>query len=554
MSDANLNATGVPAEGVIATQAVEPAPKKNKKPLKGDPELKDYNNDAAKRSRDKKKEKQKRKDGRFNSFSELTKSEALEVLSERVSNAHVRSVVFELGLAAAAKHGLVPNHFFWKNGLGSTLKSRQEKKEHLLTIDPKLEIPTEIIFAGDAYCIWDYSISYLEPGTTFEKFIETRKLLKSDWFEIAKFIGMPVEETHRKWQEFLPNFKPTLRPAYTLPDMRQWLKTVESPTFPGARDFLLMGPRGSMKSSTGIIFLAQALLCCPSLRLLLVSEVSEMAKRFVKGFRSLWELDGDPAYARFQSFFPEFCIKSGEGTAKSFTSPMRTLAVREETAFILSLDMAAQSLRFDLAWLDDCVGKTNTLNDEQRGKVTETYGAILKLRETGAGLTVTCGTPWVPPPPGGVGDLYWELMKRNSNSPEPWLAVRIDPAWVLKPEFEHLFPDKVNELNEAHVESLAFPERMPFKDLMAELRRSSVQEYESQFLCRYVESDEHKWVPTFTLAELEAKVRPLDFFGEKRAVTTVCSVDTANSEAISADLSSICVARIFEHEGKSVAF
>jgi len=65
----------------------------------------------------------------------------------------------------------------------------------------------------------------------------------------------------------------------------------------------------------------------------------------------LWEIGADPHYERFQYWFPEFCIKQGGATLKTFTSPMRSIAVREETAEILSMDTSTQGRRFDIGWL-----------------------------------------------------------------------------------------------------------------------------------------------------------------------------------------------------------
>src|SRR5260370_31334017 len=240
--------------------------------------------------------------------------------------------------------------------------------------------------------------------------------------------------------------------------MREWLLAQQSPTFSrDMRDFLLMAPRGSMKSSIGAVFLATAILCAPSLRLLLVSETTAMTLKFLKAFKALWEVGVDPAFARFQSYFPEFCIAQGDGNVRAFTSPMRSIAVREETAEILSMEMSAQGRRADLFWIDDRIGKSNTANVEQRQKSLETYGAILKLRESGGvGLVCTIGTPWIFPPPGQIGDLYCELMERNK-IPEPWLSIRVDSAGTLKPTPAHLFPGFLNQLNETHVASLWCP-------------------------------------------------------------------------------------------------
>src|SRR6266478_2818073 len=491
---------------------------------------------------------------KYNSKIEVTKADALELLAQRIQNDHVREVTYDLALKCAAETGVFPNRFFFAHGYQKTLESQAAKTEKFLETDQDQIIESECILAGDAYAIFDFSVSYREPEVTFDQFIDQRRKLKSSWFELGLFIGMPLEPTHAEWEEFLPSFRPGLRPNYSFSEMREWLLAQKSPTFSAEmRDFLLMAPRGSMKSSVGSVFLATAILCAPSLRLLLVSETTAMTLKFLKAFKALWEVGVDPAFARFQGYFPEFCIQQGEGNVRAFTSPMRSIAVREETAEILSMEMSAQGRRFDIAWMDDVIGKTNTVEPTQRQKSLETYGAVLKLRESsGVGLVCTIGTPWIFPPPGQIGDLYYELMERNK-IPEPWLAVRVDSAWTLKPTAAHLFPGFLNKLNETHVESLAFPARLPFKTLMKEAR-FNIDEYQSQYLCQYVESELNKWVPTFVEGDLYQKVKPINFFEGYPVVRIVASLDAANSEAVTADRSSICIAKIVQYQNKNVAF
>jgi predicted phage terminase large subunit-like protein len=527
---------------------VEPASKNT-------PEKKEYNRVKQIESRQRKADKRAVESLKYTSKVEVSKPEALELLSQRIQNEHVREVCYDLALNCAEATGVFPNRFFFAHGYQKLIESQQAKTEKFLEMDPTTVISSEIIFAGDAYAIWDYSISSREPDVTFTDFINTRKILKSDWYELGLFIGMPLEPTHREWSQFLPGFTPTLHPDYSFGEMREWLLAQKSPMYsPEMRDFLLMAPRGSMKSSVGSVFLATAILCCPSLRLLLVSETTAMTLKFLKAFKALWEIGVDPAFARFQYWFAEFCITQGDGNVRAFTSPMRSIAVREETAEILSMEQSAQGRRFDLGWIDDPIGKTNTANVEQRQKTLETYGAILKLRESGgAGIVITIGTPWIFPPPGEIGDLYYELKERNKQG-EPWLAVRVDSAWTLKSTAAHLFPANLNTLNEQdHVEALAFPQRLPFKILVKEAKLN-IDEFRSQFLCEYVESELNKWTPTFVETELYQRVKPINFFDGKPVIRIVASLDAANSESITADRSSICIAKLIQYESKNVAF
>jgi phosphoserine phosphatase len=555
--------TSVPGE-VVATQVtvdqieLSPAQKLRKTPAAGTDAYREYNRQQQQESRQRKAQKKSVEGLKYTSKLEVTKSEALELLANRVHNEHVREVAYRLALKCAAATGVPVNRFLFAHGYQKLIAIQQAKSEQFLEMDHSVIISSECIHQGDLFAIFDYSVSWREPDVTFSDFIEMRRIVKSDWFELGQFLNVPLEEKpHRSWQQFLPACEPGLRPGYTLGEMREWLSKQKSPSYPvTTRDFLLQAPRGAMKSSAGHIFLAQALLCAPSLRLLVCSETTKFSNKFVKQFRAQFESGSDPIYERFQYFFPEFCIEPGDGSVKVFTSPMRSIAVQDETLEAVSMEMAAQGRRFDIGWFDDCIGKTNTANNDQREKSLETYGALLKLREAGsAGIVVCIGTPWVQPPPGESGDMYWELMQRNNLDPTHPMAVLRQSAWILKPESAHLFPDHLNALTEDHVQEFLFPSgsRLSFRDLMKEAR-FNISDFYTQFLCQYIETEESKWAVTFTLDELLARVKPLSFFSGSPVSMTVAAIDTAFSRDNRADRSAIVIARVLAHQGRNVAY
>jgi len=84
--------------------------------------------------------------------------------------------------------------------------------------------------------------------------------------------------------------------------------------------------------------------------------------------------------------------------------------------------------------------------------------------------------------------------------------------------------------------------------------RFNIDEFQSQYLCRYVESELNKWVPTFIEGDLYQKVKPINFFEGYPVVRIVAAMDTANSEAITADRTSICIAKIVQYQNHNVAF
>jgi|SRR5579872_337621 len=507
---------------------------------------KKYNRAAADRSRGKKKE----QSFVWNSKLIPSKSEAMELLSARITNRHVAELCYGLALEAAEQNDVIPNKYNFQNGLTQALASKQAGESRPLEMDHSAIITSEVIHAGDAYGIFDFSVSWREPDVTFESFIQTRARLKSDWLELGYFMGRGgpfgfCERPHRDWQQFLPKFVPALRPGYTQSEERDWLAA----QVPDKQDFLLMASRNSLKSSVGLLFLTTAVLCAPCLRLLLISETTKLSRGFVKAFRSIWEVGHERN--RFQYWFPEYCVPQGSGSVLEFECPLKHLPLPQATASAASLEMAMAGQRFSIAWVDDPVSNINTNTEELRIKGLETYDVLMKLREAGGGsAVVTIGTAWVGGSASVVGDLYFELQKRNDRDPDKPLAVLVQPAWAVK---ETARNRDILQLTEDDIESLAYPTRLSFKFLMKEAR-ANIDLFYSQNLCEYRASEEDKWVVTFTLDELQARVKPMSFFEGSPIVMRVGSCDSAFSEAITADKSAVVSALVFAHKGKNVAY
>src|SRR5205814_5233574 len=144
-----------------------------------------------------------------------------ELLAQRVSNEHVRSVVYELGLEAAAKNNLIPNKFFWANGLTQALASKHAGEVRALILDHAAEVEGEVIHRGDCFAIFDYSFSWREPGIDFDSFIKQRYLLKTDAYWLGLYLEKDFHECHKDWASFFPLLKPTLRPGYSQEDAKQ---------------------------------------------------------------------------------------------------------------------------------------------------------------------------------------------------------------------------------------------------------------------------------------------------------------------------------------------
>src|SRR5205814_505332 len=133
-----------------------------------------------------------------------------------------------------------------------------------------------------------------------------------------------------------------------------------------------------------------------------------------------------------QKLFPEYCIKSGEGSELYFRSPMAHLNLISPSASRTSAETAETGGRADVMIFDDVISNLTVGNEEQIQKSISIYDLLQKIREVLGSFSLVIGTPWAP------ADLYATLLKRAEESDAPdSMASRIDPIVTVKPEAFH---------------------------------------------------------------------------------------------------------------------
>ncbi len=180
-----------------------------------------------------------------------------------------------------------------------------------------------------------------------------------------------------------------LKPGYNQEDMKAWLNAQSE-----IKKRLLIACRNSYKSNFTLGWLVGAVLCCPDIRLLLVSETRLLSESFIGGFRSFFEVKDINNLTEFQKYHLEGCIEVGEGSADSFVSPLARLDLFQPTAESTSMDsQGAAGRRADVIVFDDPISNMTVGTEVQRAKSVTKYDALLELLEVG-GYVLMCCTPW----------------------------------------------------------------------------------------------------------------------------------------------------------------
>lgn len=209
------------------------------------------------------------------------------------------------------------------------------------------------------------------------RYIDTLQKFKGgrDWINPSKYhshaakygpgsfaIGS-LKELVEGYEPFVPNF---------------W--DLETPT--QLRRWLILMPRGHLKSTIIMSHMIQWILNYPNIRILLSAATGDQVHGFLK------EIKGHFQYNEtFRYFYPEFCppAKTAKefGNQDQFTVPCcRRSNAKEPTVGTVSVGAVVASTHYDVIDNDDCVDKENVRTPEQIQNVKQHLGMLWPLLET----------------------------------------------------------------------------------------------------------------------------------------------------------------------------
>src|ERR1700722_4128330 len=501
------------------------------------------------RTRAKKADKKKAAEYVYDSKAVPTEAEAIQILEDRgiKTGHHIVEVVYELAITAAETLGLVPNRFYFANGVEYTLASYAAKQPKPL---PEIEdawYPGERIRVRDLHALWDYGMSWREQPDgeliSFAEFRRLRRMCMTDTYEFGRqILGKDFQpEPHGRWaRELFVTKNPDLLPEiYDQEDLKRALA--------GQSDIhqrLLISSRNSYKSTYNLVDLLSWVLCFGGdIRIFMISATKKLSAGFLKSFRDYWTVKNPKSPNLFNQLFPEYMIKPGEGSATSFVSPMRQLDLIQPT--LTSASMGSEGLageRSDLICAEDCAEISNSSSPEMREKTLEFFDSVLHLLEPSGFLQVV-GTPFAP------GDIYSTLLEREEKRDEKQMLHQLNPCWTVKEGVNKLPYDASLTADDV---DLLFPSRLTFKWLINKLRDGE-KEFRQQYLCTWVPHIEDELTITFSEADLRLHTKPLSFYDSCQTIENVLVVDPSFTTGRWADPSAIVNIRIARQEMKPIA-
>ncbi len=172
---------------------------------------------------------------------------------------------------------------------------------------------------------------------------------------------------------------------------------------------MILYPRGTLKSSWGIIDVIQWVLLDASVRILVLTAADDLAEAIVDEIKGYFVIK-EKVPSLMNLFWPEHCeLDKNLKGAGEFTTPawtVKQIKRREPTVMAKSVTSTISGFHFDCLHMDDAISDRNSNNDEQCESVKKRYGLTRKTLRT-FGYTTLIGTRY------HEADLYGHLISLN---------------------------------------------------------------------------------------------------------------------------------------------
>lgn len=315
---------------------------------------------------------------------------------------------------------------------------------------------------------------------------DTRYLIQTDLRFFVNCILRPrnkkflpyKEEVHGRIIDALPRCRPDV-------DILQWDVRVE---------FIVLASRGMLKSTIGMAFLTQAILCAPDIRILIMSGKIDKAQSILAGARKPFLTN---EVVRF--LFPEWAIEEEDVKAEEFLCPKRDpeLDYRDPTMSLGSFDSVKAGGHYELAILDDATNEQNSNNLENCEKTHGTYDDVDEMMEPD-GIRIFLATKW------NADDLPEYIRKKAEEektiSGLETLSYFVLPAWNLRTDGtprqveERTKREKLGQLSPDDV-VLTWPEKLHADFLFKKYRKNRADFYKQYLLDSSLEETPKSFTP-----------------------------------------------------------
>lgn len=360
-------------------------------------------------------------------------------------------------------------------------------------------------------------LTEVDEVISFRRWLDLRDKARKDLIWLGRLLGKGLyHSVHRHvCNQFVQkNFggigldgieaKPMYFDGFNLDDFHDMLfaqkRTVSDTDPTPCREMVLLESRGAYKSTIDGIDSVQWLINCPDIRIMIITGVRSLAKKFAKEIKKYFYLPakGDPT--AFHLLFPEYVLTGIDGRSEQpLDCPAAFFNQKESNLWVTSIESSNTGDHCDVRKADDVVVPKNSASPELR--------EALKFEFDGTDDLLWGGQPW------GFSDVIGTRYFTDD-----WYGTRALPneetkevapyrfscrgAWTLKPEYLLDYKSgklKLRDIIDRQLATLTFPAKLSWSDLRRTLNKKGERSFKNQQLNEATDAkDDSPYVNEFT--------------------------------------------------------
>jgi hypothetical protein len=259
---------------------------------------------------------------------------------------------------------------------------------------------------------------------TFGAWLALRDKARKDLLWLGRLLGKGLFHSVHQYicdQFVKKNFDGMYFPQYSLDDFHEMVAAqkryanfgtgVQPGVLVETREMILLEPRGGYKSTIDGIDAVQWLINCPDIRVMIMTAVRRLAKKFAREIKRYFYLPLRAEPTAFHVLFPEYILSGREGRSEDIIKcPARNVWGKEDSLWVTSAESVATGDHCDILKGDDVVDPKNSANEEMRAELKFMFDSIKNDLRDGWGFIDVCGTCYF------TDDYYGTRLKPSAET------------------------------------------------------------------------------------------------------------------------------------------
>jgi phage terminase large subunit-like protein len=340
-------------------------------------------------------------------------------------------------------------------------------------------------------------LNEVDEIVSFQRWLDLRDKSRKDLLWLGRLLGKGLYHSVHQYvcdQFVQKNFgglgrdgveiKPMYFADMTVDDFHDMIKaqkrTVSDTDLTLTREMILLESRGAYKSTIDGIDAVQWLINCPDIRIMIITGVKSLAKKFAKEIKRYFYLPAKGVPTAFQMLFPEYILTGVDGKSEQpLECPAGFFNQKESNLWTTSIESANTGDHCDVRKADDVVTSKNSATKELREALKFEFDGTDDILDQW-GFSDVIGTRYF------TDDWYGTRVLPDEDTGEvaPY-RYSCRGAWTLKPEYVVDYKNgklRLKEIIAKQLGTLTFPAKLDWKGLRKTLNKKGERSFKNQQL------------------------------------------------------------------------